>query len=153
MAKPGPRTSYHTIIDKPELKSPLRNLMEGSITLALWAVWLYWLLPLITLIAWIFGLKHYVSQVIADSTVLDLLRVIKDGGIGILIITLITYSWILYNVHFVFKRKGYRRQEVRPCSNEDMASYSNVDPEQLEKAKLSNKINITVKDNKILIAS
>ena len=59
MGKSRQRFAQPKIIDKPELKSPLRYLVEGSITLALWAIWGYWILPLLTLVLWLIGIEFF----------------------------------------------------------------------------------------------
>jgi len=112
MGKPRQRTTYSLIIDKPELKSPLRHLIEGSITLALWAIWIYWLIPLVTLFLWALGLKLFYQSVIVDVALFELIELLKSGGTVILIVIILNIIWIFYNYQMIFKRKGDRRKQV-----------------------------------------
>lgn len=151
MAKSGQRPAYDKIIDRPELRSPIRRFLEGSITLALWAIWLYWLLPLITLCAWIFGLHHYVSHIVSESSLVEISRVLQKGGFGMLVITFIMGVWIFYNIRIISKNKGCRRKQVHMNTDDKTAQNFAIDRTMLRKVKNARKIDINIKDNKIHI--
>jgi poly-beta-1,6-N-acetyl-D-glucosamine biosynthesis protein PgaD len=153
MGKPGPRNSYTKIIDKPELKSPLRNLMEGSVTVFLWAVWVYWMIPLVTIFLWIFGVRMFYRSILSQVNSSELLGILHNGGITILVIVTLNLVWINYNYYMIFKRLGNRRKEGGKCSETKLAEFFNADPTQVEEAKKKNRLEVTLEGKKITINS
>ena len=145
------RVAHPKIIDRPELKSPLRHLVEGSITFALWAIWLYWILPLLTLFLWLLGFKIFYQELVAKAGFAELLELLRNGGIAILIIIILKFAWIYYNYFLMFKRKGERRKQVRISPDKVIAQFFKVDPEILEKAKKHHRINVVLEDKRIII--
>ena len=126
MGEPGQGITHPKIIDKPELKSPLRYLVEGSVTLALWAIWLYWVLPILTLFFWFIGLRFFFQTAISNVALRELAEILKDSGITILIIFVLKLAWIYYNYFAIFKRKGERRKQVSVCSDEAITKFFNI---------------------------
>jgi len=151
MGKSRQRPAHPKIINRPELKSPLRHLVEGSITLALWAIWLYWIAPLLTLFLWLLGFKFFYLALFAKAGFAELVEVLRNGGLAILIIIILKFAWIYYNYFMIFKKKGERRKQVRISSDKVMAQFFNVDPELLEKAKKHHRVNVVLKDKGIII--
>ncbi len=151
MEKSRQRNPHPKIIDRPELKSPIRHILEGSITLALWAVWLYWVLPLITLILWLLGIKMFYMQIFSEDIFMALIRILKNGGAAILIILTLKLIWIYYNYHIIFKRKGYRRKEFQAHPDKAASKFFEVDEELLEEVKSHKRIEVTLDGKQVTI--
>ena len=143
--------SYPKIIDRPELKSPFRYLIEGSITLFLWSVWVYWILPVLTVILWFFGVELFHSIFITQAGYIEFIGILKAGGLVVLIISLIMLSWVYYN-YFWFLRRGERRNKsVLISLDKDVAEMFNVNIDLLKRAKIQHKIEVDLKDDEVAI--
>lgn len=144
--------SHPKIIDKPELKSPLRYLFEGSFTFALWALWVYWLMPLLTLLLWIFGFHLYYSENLIAGGLEELISTLKNGGVAVLAITFVMLGWSGYN-YLWFLRRGERRNKSESIIfDEDIARYFNVDLGRLRNLRTQSLINITIDNDQIVLA-
>ncbi len=151
MAEPGQGSPHPQIIDKPELKSPLRYLFEGSFTLALWALWVYWLLPVVTLFLWYLGFRLFREEFFIKSGLEELIIMLRGGGLFILAITGIMLAWTYYN-YLWFLRRGERRNKFETIIfDRDIAQYFNVSEEELKKLKQESRIEITVVNNQIVL--
>ncbi len=149
MEKSGPRPPYRRLIDEPALKSPLRHLLEGSITLFFWALWVYWLLPVFTAILWFFGIRLFYEQIFPQGGIEEMIRVLKDAALVFLSILAIIFVWTRYN-YLWFLRRGERRNKlVAICHDEDLARFLRVDPSALAEAKGCRILGITLEGQKI----
>ncbi len=144
MEKPGSRPPHHRIIDEPALKSPLRHLLEGSVTLFFWALWIYWLLPVFTALLWFFGIRLFYEQIFPQGGIEEMLRLLKDAGIVFLSILAVIFLWTRYN-YLWFLRRGERRNKVVAiCHDGDLARFFRVDPAALAEAKGHEVMGITL---------
>ena len=153
MGESGQRASHPAIIDRPEFKSPLRHVAEGSITIGLWALWIYWMLPLGTLFLWLLGYKMVHDVLLAGDSLTQFLQILKNGGIGVLTVLAIQLLWIAYNYQFIFKRKGERRKNGHVPDETYLARHFNVDPGLLEKARQSRRLEVVLTDTGLAITS
>ncbi|MFZ5800920.1 MAG: poly-beta-1,6-N-acetyl-D-glucosamine biosynthesis protein PgaD [Candidatus Omnitrophota bacterium] len=153
MGKPGPGFSYPEIIDKPELKSPLRHLAEGSLTAFLWALWVYWILPLFTLFLWLAGFRYFFERLFPKDFLSEFVEILKNGGLAILVILTLKLLWINYNYHLIYKKRPERRKKVIACSDRVLAQYFRLDPRILEKAKRLRRIEVTLTERRLFITS
>lgn len=151
MGKPGPRFSHPEIIDKPELKSPLRHLVEGSLTAFLWALWVYWILPLFTLFLWAAGFRYLFDRLFPKSFFAEFVEILKNGGLAILVIFTLKLIWINYNYHVIYKKRPERRKKVITCSDRVLAQYFRVDPKLLERAKRERRLEVTLTEHRLFI--
>jgi len=143
-------TNYK-IIDKPELKSPFRYLLEGSITLFLWSLWVYWISPVLTAILWFVGIRLFHSEIVTKAGFAEFIEVVRNGGLIVLAIALLMLSWVYYNYLWFLRRGERRNRAMRICSDEDLARFFNVDPKLLEKAKQQHRVEVDLKNGGIEI--
>jgi len=151
MEKSGQGIAYVKIIDEPELKSPFRYLIEGSVTLFLWSVWAYWISPVVTAVLWFFGIKLYQTELIVKAGLEEFLEILKTGGLLVLIITLLMLSWVYYNYLWFLKRGERRGANTALGSDENLARIAGVDPHLLKEVKEKSRIEVEVKDGKTVI--
>ena len=151
MEKSGQGTAYVKIIDEPELKSPFRYLIEGSVTLFLWSVWAYWISPVVTAVLWFFGIKLFQTELIVKAGLEEFLEILKTGGLLVLIITLLMLSWVYYNYLWFLKRGERRGANTALGSDENLARIAGVDLHLLKEVKEKSRMEVEVKDGKIVI--
>jgi len=149
--KPRPRSTYYKIIDKSELKTPWRYFLEGSITMAFWAIWVYWIYPVLTVLRWVMGVRIIYSDLFPDGAFLELVYILKQAGLIFLIIMAIILAWSYYN-DLWFLQRGERRDKIGPiCYDEDFAKFYKVDVNLLRAAKKYNQIEVDLRNKKIEI--
>lgn len=151
MEKSGQRIAYTKIIDEPALKSPFRYLIEGSVTLFLWSLWVYWISPVVTVVLWFLGITLFQSELIVKGGLEEFLKILRTGGLLVLFITLLMLSWIYYNYLWFLKRGERRGVNVMLGSDENLARIAGVDLHLLKEAHKKNRIDVEVKDGKIVI--
>jgi len=151
MGKPRQRPTHPVIIDRPELRSPLRNLIELSLTGILWSLWIYFITPAVTLFLWFVGIKFFYQALFPGGGFIELFGVMKNAGLTIIIVFTINMIWINYNYYWIYKRFGERRKQSVACSNIKFAHFLKIDPELVEKAKASSRLQVTLKDNKLTL--
>lgn len=137
----------YKIIDKPELKSPFRYLIEGSITLFLWSLWVYWISPILTALLWFLGFKLFKGEIISQAGFVELTGTLKIGGLLVLMIAFLMLSWVYYNYLWFLKRGERRNKRVLICFDQDIAKIFNVDPILLKKIKKQNRIEVYLENN------
>ncbi|MFH2045993.1 MAG: poly-beta-1,6-N-acetyl-D-glucosamine biosynthesis protein PgaD [Pseudomonadota bacterium] len=139
------------IIDKPELKSPVRYLFEGSFTFALWALWAYWLMPLLTLCLWVLGFHLYYTENLIGGGFEEIINALTNSGSALLVVLFIMLGWTVYN-YLWFLRRGERRNKSEAIIfDEDIAKYFNVDLNRLRSIKKQSLINITIDNDQIIL--
>lgn len=151
MGESRPRVSYPQIIDKPELKSPLRHFLEGSITAGLWMLWAYGALPLLTVLLWALGIKFFYQKLLGESAFKQLVEILKNGGNVIIIILSIQLVWIYYNYYMIFKRLGRRRLQSTVCPDATFAAFFHVDQKILAEAKKRSRLEVSLKDHTLTV--
>lgn len=113
------------IIDKPKLKSLLRNVTELSFTGIMWGLWLYLFLPLLNLVLWLLGIRYFYIEVIEKAGYKELINLLGRLGWIILVVFLILRLWGYYN----YRRFGKRdKRKSLPSNNADkeMAEYFQI---------------------------
>ncbi len=151
MEKPRSRSPYYKIIDKSDLKSPWRYLVEGSITLAFWAIWVYWIYPVLTVILWVMGVRLIYTELFPGGAFLELVYILKQAGLIFLIIIAIILAWSYYN-YLWFLQRGERRDKIVPiCYDEDFAVFYKIDVNLLREAKKHNQIEVHLQNKKVEI--
>ncbi len=142
MAQSRPRASYPKIIDRPELKTPWRYLLEGSFTLAFWALWIYWISPILTVLLWIMGVRIFYSELFSQEGLLELFSILKQAGLVLVLIAGTLLGWSYYN-YMQFLHRGERRRTYVPyCQDEDVAEFFRIDPNLLREAKKHSRVEI-----------
>lgn len=154
MGKPGQRTSHIEIVDRPELRSPLRRLAETTVTAALWAAWSYFIVPiLVTLVLWIFGAKMVYQSLLDPDHLKELHGILSTGGISLLAIFIVNLAWSNYNYYFIYRKFQHRRLQARTCVDAGFASFFGMDPRVLDEAKAHNRFVVVLADGKAAIES
>ena len=145
MDESGPRNPY-PIVDRPEVKSKLRLFSEWSLTTVLWSVYVYLFMPIVTFILWAFGVKLLYQELMEQAGFYEFLKVIRGGGLAVLIILTIFFIWSYYN-YLIFRIRGERRnKQVLVAQDEELAKVYNVDPNFLREAKDHSRFIVKVKD-------
>ena len=152
MEKSGPRSPYLKIIDKPELKTPLRKILEGCVTILLWSIWIYFIIPAITVILWVFGVRYFWVVFFKGGGFSQLLFLVKSAGIVILVTFILNMVWVYYN--FTFYGRFSKNKRYEPSSlDSDLAKVFGISPEAVMQGKKSHRISLVLKDNKVTVTS
>ncbi len=150
MEKPGQGNSYPRIIDQPELKSTKLHVFEGVSTALLWSVLLYWLYPLITLFLGALGLWIPRRGTATEETLRQLLEVVTKSGIVFLSILFVQAAWIFYN-YLAHRKRGKRRKYSVVDPDKSVLNCFTVNAELLKKAKKMNRVEVTIRDDELII--
>lgn len=151
MEKPRPRSSHLTIIDQPKLKSPLRYLIEGSITMAFWVLGVYWLAPVFTVLLWFVGIKLFYQEIFPQGGIWEFISLLKQAGMIFLLINIVILSWTYYNYLWFLKRGERRNKKVMICHDEDFAQFFDVEIELLRKAKTLPQVEVMIKNKRVIL--
>ena len=152
MEKSGPGSPDLKIIDKPELRTPLRKIIEGCVTILLWSIWIYFVIPAITVILWIVGIRYLWSEFLKGGGFSQLLFLIRTAGIVILIIFILDMAWVGYN--FAFYKRFSKKKRYDPLSlDSDLAKVFSISLEAVMQGKKSHRISLVLKGNKVTVTS
>ena len=153
MEEPGQGPPHSEIIVQDEVKSPLRRVVEDTITVVCWGVYLYLLLPMFTLVLWIFGIQTIFDQIIGERGYEELIRLLANGGITTLVILLIVSGWTYYN-YLWFMRRGERRgNQVRISSDVEMSALLETDITAMEEIRSARRLEIRIEGSKYRITA
>jgi poly-beta-1,6-N-acetyl-D-glucosamine biosynthesis protein PgaD len=153
MEEPGQGPPHSEIIVQDEVKSPLRRVVEDTITVVCWGVYLYLLLPMFTLVLWIFGIQTIFDQIIGERGYEELIRLLENGGITTLVILLLISGWTYYN-YLWFMRRGERRgNQVRISSDVEMSAMLETDITAMEEIRNARRLEIRVEGSKYRITA
>lgn len=117
-------SSEIVIIDRPDLKTVLRNMGEWSFTTFMWVLWVYLFLPVINILLWVFGGHRFYITVVQEAHYQDAIDMFQNTGWFVLIVFLILRGWGLYNYHRFGKRE--RRKQASSVSMDQMADFFQV---------------------------
>ncbi len=129
---PGPWDRSGLIIERPELQPRAQRAIYGTVTAVAWVVWAYLWLPLVTLIAWYFGVRAFIREiVIPDQMTLFLTAVTYVTVIIVLGGSLLV--WSQYNL----RRFGdaERRTAPIPVSREEVLAWFEIPAETLDEMR------------------
>lgn len=152
MGKSRQGSSYPKIIDRADLRSGFRNVTEGVITSIFWIIWMYFIAPIITLAFWLMGIRFFREALFGDRGLMELLEVIQNAAVVILCIFILNIIWVFYNYR-IFKRTGNRRRFAPLSSDKAFAKFFGIDPELLKKTKEANRIEISLRNNRLSVIS
>ena len=151
MGKSGQRIAGPKVILKDNLRSNLRQIVEGIISMVCWVFLIYILLPIITLILWLLGFKIFYHQVVLDYNYKAFLTLLGDGGLIVFTIFTILIGWTYYN-YALFKIRGERRLNRCFISNDqDAARILNTDVKSVDKFKKCVRLKVNVLDDQYII--
>lgn len=144
MEESGSRATYPEIIDRPDLKSIGRRLLESLITVAFWTGYVYLVVPLVTLCLWLFGVRIAYTEMIGAQGLAELAKIIRSGGIVVFLITWMILGWSCYN-YLLFRFRGERRNSrVMICHDEDFSALYHLDLKTLQEAKKQSRLVVTL---------
>jgi len=117
------------IIDQPRLQGRTQRVVSGAVTAVAWFVWAYLWLPLVTLVAWYFGIRSFVREVIIP----DASTVLWTGVTYLAVIFLlgvVLLAWSRYNL----RRFGgsERRAATPPLTADDVTAWFGISYETLD---------------------
>jgi poly-beta-1,6-N-acetyl-D-glucosamine biosynthesis protein PgaD len=118
---------------------------------ALWALWVYWILPVVTIFLWLAGVRFLYYKIFLGRGLLQLLSILRDGGLAILAIFVLNLVWVNYNYYLIFKRLGERRKQVGQCSDKMVAEFFKMDTQTLEKAKRRRSIKLALTEEGFIV--
>ena len=118
------------IIDRPELRSFLRNITELSFTTLIWCVWIYLFLPLLNFVLWLAGIRLLHVELIEGAAYIELLHLLGNLALLMLGVFAALYAWSYYN--FWRYGKHCRRKTPPPPMKREMAAYYAMAPEEIE---------------------
>ena len=150
MEKSGPRAPVLKIIDKLKLKTPLRKIVEGCVTVLLWLIWIYFIIPVIIVVPRVFGIRGFWLVFFKGDEFLQLLWLIKSAGVVILITFILDMAWVCYNFAF---HKRFSKKKRYESSNLDsnLAKVFGISTEAVLEGKKSHRISLVLEDNKVTI--
>ena len=140
MEKSGQGVAYPQIIDRPELKSAIRNVVENSITLILWITWILWVLPAA------FALWHLRGAGFAAAGGLEALSL---GAGAVLLILSGIMLWIYYNRAMITLRHGERRRQTLRCADAALARHFDADSRWIDSLKDCRRIQVNLSDGRL----
>ena len=125
---PARRMDSPLVVDRPELQRNPQRLVYSVLTLVAWVVWVYLWLPLVTLVAWYFGLRIFLREiVIPDPRTMVTVGVVY--GLVVLVLGGSLLVWSRYNVRRFRDRE--RREEVSPLSDQAISEWFGIPGETL----------------------
>lgn len=126
---PGPWDRTELIINRPELQRRGQRALHGTLTALAWMVWGYLWLPLITLVAWYFGVRSFITEiVIPDRSTLVLTAIVYFIVIAVLGGSLLL--WSRYNLQRFRDRS--RRSASPPVTPEETMEWFELSAATLE---------------------
>lgn len=98
------------------------------------------------MVMWYLGINTFYDQFIGARGYMDLLNIIKDGGLIVIAVLFVMLSWSYYN-YLWFTKRGERRGE-RPVENRELwfAELLNCNVEDLDRIRNLKRIELCIKD-------
>ncbi|TVP58053.1 MAG: poly-beta-1,6-N-acetyl-D-glucosamine biosynthesis protein PgaD [Gemmatimonadales bacterium] len=138
------RSGSPLIVDQPELQRRPHRMLYSILTLIAWVIWVYLWLPLVTLLAWYFGLRVFLREIVIPDPA-TMLAVGLVYGLVVLILGGSLLVWSRYNVRR-FRGKE-RREEVPPLSDQAVSEWFAVDPETLARFRSQGSLTVQLDEH------
>lgn len=116
------------LIERPDLKSGVRNITEAGITAFMWATWIYLLLPLINIILWILGIRIFYVELIEKAGFSRIVNMFYNIGWIAAAIFISFWLWGYYNLKRYGKLK--RRKNIEDRNDQKLLAALGITPEQ-----------------------
>ncbi|MBN2653863.1 MAG: poly-beta-1,6-N-acetyl-D-glucosamine biosynthesis protein PgaD [Nitrospirae bacterium] len=115
------------IIERPDLKSGIRNVTETGITAFMWAAWIYLLMPVLNILLWIVGIRIFYIELIEKSGFARVLDMIYNIGWIAAVVFISFWLWGYYNL----KRYGklQRRKNLEHRCDQKILESLGISPE------------------------
>lgn len=129
------------VINRPDLQKMRNRYGYGLVTFIFWVLWFYLWLPLISLAAWSMGFNLFYDEMVVAGGFNALLDLLVFYLLVILLISLTLGVWAIVSL-FRFRGKN-RRREREVVNDEALASFFNVESENLSKWRSSKRMVIS----------
>lgn len=127
------------VVDRPELQRGPQRFIYSTLTLIAWAVWVYLWLPLVTLVAWYFGLRVFLREIVIPDP-----RTMLMVGIAYLIVVVLLGGalliWSRYNVRRF--RGNERREEAPPLGDAEVREWFDIPIDVLERFRSADSMTV-----------
>jgi biofilm PGA synthesis protein PgaD len=120
---PGPWDRSGLVINRPELQPRAQRAIYGTATAVAWVVWAYLWLPLVTLIAWYFGVRAFIREIVIPDRVTLLLT----GAVYLAVITVMGGALLVWSQYNLRRFGGAeRRTEPSPVGREEILDWFDI---------------------------
>lgn len=133
-------------IDAPERMTRRERTRDALLTAALWAFYFYLWVPLASLLAWLVGIELAYGVLVRAGGVHGLGAALKAYGLAIMLIFAAVTAWSLSNRLRFSGRRNQRRQRAASVGDDELVSYFEVTPTQLERLRTGTRIEIAFLD-------
>lgn len=141
---PAPPESRELVVDRPELQKRPQRVIYSTLTLIAWAVWVYLWLPLVTLVAWYFGLRVFLREIVIPDP-----RTMMMVGVAYLAVVVVLGGallvWSRYNVRRF--RGNERREDAPPLADSEVREWFEIQPEVLERFRSAARMTVHLDDD------
>jgi biofilm PGA synthesis protein PgaD len=125
---PGLPDRSGLIIERPDLQPRRERVIYGTITAAAWILWAYLWLPLVTLVAWYFGVRAFVREVVIP----DRITLLATGATYLLVIVLLGGALLVWSRYNLRRFGGEdRRAASAPLADEEIRAWFAISPSTL----------------------
>ncbi len=126
---PGPWDRSGLIIERPELQPRVQRAIYRTVTAVAWVVWAYLWLPLVTLVAWYFGVRSFVREIVVPDQMTMLFTAVAYMTV-IIVLGGSLLVWSQYNL----RRFGgtERRQAPEPLGRRELVDWFGISEETFE---------------------
>jgi biofilm PGA synthesis protein PgaD len=117
------------IIERPDLQPRRERVIYGTITAVAWVLWAYLWLPLVTLVAWYFGVRAFVREVVVP----DRLTLLATGASYLLVIVILGGTLLVWSRYNLRRFGGEdRRTASAPLGREEIRAWFAIPASTLE---------------------
>lgn len=123
MSRSTKNDEFPLVIDNPELQARHKRVVYSAATLMAWSVWMYLWLPLVSLLAWWFGVRVFIRELVVPETRM-LLLTLAVYAIVVAVLALLVVAWSQYNLRRFGRRQ--RRRAAPSVTDREIAKWFDV---------------------------
>ncbi|CAN5803427.1 hypothetical protein BH23GEM11_BH23GEM11_18690 [soil metagenome] len=117
------------IIERPDLQRRGERVVYGTVTAVAWVLWAYLWLPLVTLVAWYFGVRTFIREVVIP----DRITLLATGATYLLVIVLLGGGLLLWSRYNLRRFGGEdRRAASAPLDGAQIGAWFGIPASTLE---------------------
>jgi len=117
------------IIERPDLQPRRERVIYGTITAVAWVIWAYLWLPLVTLVAWYFGVRAFIREVVIP----DRVTLLATGASYLLVIVILGGALLVWSRYNLRRFGGEdRRAASAPLGAEEIRAWFAIPSSTLE---------------------
>jgi poly-beta-1,6-N-acetyl-D-glucosamine biosynthesis protein PgaD len=111
------------IIERPDLQPRRERVIYGTITAVAWVLWAYLWLPLVTLVAWYFGVRAFIREVVIP----DRVTLLATGASYLLVIVVLGGALLVWSRYNLRRFGGEDRREASaPLGGEEIRAWFSI---------------------------